>query len=511
MIDSQTFAITVADLIEKQARIQPNRIAVSAYGREVTYAELNSRADRLAQAFLEEGIGRGDVIAILAENCPEYLEMELAAAKVGVLLSCLNWRMSEEDLRHCLELVNPKMLFATERYTETAASVCPEGVSTLTLGAELDSWANEYTDVAPGIAVDPEDGLLILYTSGTTGRPKGAVISQRALVWRLNLFLSEAGVTREEAYVAWSPLFHMAGSDYALATLMLGGKVIVTDGFDLEAMVSAIESEIIGYLPVVTGMIDRLITVLKERCIKPRSIRIIGAMADLVPPEQLAEITRLLDAPFMNSFGMTEVGTGPASGNQIPVGVIPRGLSKRESTFCLLRLVDEQGNDVAEGEPGEAVVRGPSLFSGYWDAPEATAEAFKGGWYHTGDVFRRNQDGSLDFVERLSFMIKSGGENIYPSEIERVLLEDPCVVEACVVPRKDDKWGEVPVAFVAANEEGVSAEQLIERCAMALGRFKRPKEVRFIDYETFPRNAAGKIVKSTLREWLEQKVGEVPQ
>ncbi len=509
MIDQQTFSITLADLISKQAAIQPNHIAVVHYGRQITYAELNSHSNRLAQALLAQGIGRGDVVAILAENCPEYLEVEIAAAKVGILLASLNWRMSDEDLRHCVDLVNPKVVFASDRYSERARSFCSPKVKQINLGGDLTDLRRSSPDIQPTAYVDPEDGLLILYTSGTTGRPKGAVISQRALLWRLNLYLSEAGVTRDEAYVVWSPLFHMAGSDYALATLMLGGKLIVTDGFDLDEMVNAIQSERLGYLPVVTGMIDRRIDALKERQIKPRVIRIIGAMADLVPPDQLAEITRLLDAPFMNSFGMTEVGTGPASGNQIPIGEVPESLSKRESTFTLLRLVDESGNDVAVGEAGEAIVRGPSLFSGYWQDSEATAQAFRGGWYHIGDVFRRNADGSVDFVERVSFMIKSGGENIYPSEIERALLEDSRVTEACVVGRSDPKWGEVPIALVSVSESVVTAEELIDRCGEILGRFKRPKEVLFIDYEAFPRNEAGKIIRSAVKELLQNDIGTV--
>ncbi len=206
---------------------------------------------------------------------------------------------------------------------------------------------------------------------------------------------------------------------------------------------------------------------------------------------------------------MTEVGTGPASGNQIPIGEVPESLSKRESTFTLLRLVDESGNDVAVGEAGEAIVRGPSLFSGYWQDSEATAQAFRGGWYHTGDVFRRNADGSVDFVERVSFMIKSGGENIYPSEIERALLEDSRVTEACVVGRSDPKWGEVPIALVSVSESVVTAEELIDRCGEILGRFKRPKEVLFIDYEAFPRNEAGKIIRSAVKELLQNDIGMV--
>ena len=310
--------------------------------------------------------------------------------------------------------------------------------------------------------------------------------------------MAETHITRDDCYVAWSPLFHMAGSEYAIGTLLLGGKVVLVDGFDLPRLLHLIQHEQIGYLPVVSGMIDRLAEAMRAGDVRPRGIRLIGAMADLVPPDRLAEITALLRAPFLNSFGMTEVGTGPASGNTIGVGEKPTSLAKRESTFCLVRLVDDRDNSVPTGQPGEAVVQGPSLFTGYWNDPEATAAAFRGGWFHTGDVFVRGSDGGLNWLERTTFMIKSGGENIYPAELERVLLADPRIAEACVVPKRDRTWGEVPVAFVARREDTLTENDVIELCRDRLGGFKRPKEVRFLDHDEFPRNAAGKIEKRAL-------------
>jgi acyl-CoA synthetase (AMP-forming)/AMP-acid ligase II len=507
-VEDTAFGLTVGGLFAKQCAIQADAPAVDDGSLVLTYGEMNGRVNRLANWLQAQEVRRGDRVAILAENRHEYLEIELACAKLGVISACLNWRMSEGELLHCVRLVEPKVLFHSERYLATAEhllALCPTQVR---LGTCYEACLAGAGEIEPEEMADPEDGLLILYTSGTTGLPKGALISQRAMLWRTVLYLSEAGITRDECYVAWSPLCHMAGSDYCLASLLLGGKAVLVDGFDLERLLHVIRTEKIGYLPVVTGMVDRLIAGIKSGGVVPRSIRLIGAMADLVPPDQLAEITELLNAPFMNSFGMTEVGTGPASGSQISVGASQPSLSKRESTFCLVRLVDENGREVGVGVPGEMVARGPSLFSGYWNDVPATTAAFRGGWYHTGDVFVRQQDGSLQFVERLSFMIKSGGENIYPAEIERALLQDTRVAEACVVSKRDPTWGEVPVAFVARRDEGLSEEEAIAICKRALGGYKKPKEVYFVAEEEFPRNAAGKIERRAVRQWLTTPPGQ---
>ena len=190
-------------------------------------------------------------------------------------------------------------------------------------------------------------------------------------------------------------------------------------------------------------------------------------MADLVPRHQLAEITTLLGAPYVNSFGATETGLPPATAALIPIGAAPTDLAKRQSAFCEVRLVDADDRDVPDGAPGECAIRGPTLFSGYWRAPEVNAKDFRGGWFHMGDVFVRRDDGRLDFVDRAKYLIKSGGENVYPAEIERVLLADPRVGDAVVVRRPDAKWGEVPVAVVARNDERLTADELLRQVPRA--------------------------------------------
>jgi len=184
------------------------------------------------------------------------------------------------------------------------------------------------------------------------------------------------------------------------------------------------------------------------------------------------------------------------------VGEVPLRLSKRQNTFCEIRLVDAEDRDVPLGTPGELAFRGPTLFSGYWNAPETNAKDFRGGWFHMGDMFVRNPDGSLDFVDRVKYMIKSGGENIYPAEIERVLLADPCVADAVVVRRPDPKWGEVPVAVVARKDETLTSADLLARCRAELAGYKQPKEVVFVTLAELPRSTTGKIQRHEVEAWL---------
>jgi fatty-acyl-CoA synthase len=283
---------------------------------------------------------------------------------------------------------------------------------------------------------------------------------------------------------------------------MAGGKVIVVDGFDADTLADLVAREPLGWLLLMPGMVGRFADVLERRGIQARGVRVCGVMADLVPAADIARVTRLLGAPYANTFGATETGCPPCSSSLIPVGVAPTRLSKVQSPFCEVRLVDPDDRDVPDGEPGELAMRGPTLFSGYWNAEAVNAADFRGGWFHMGDVFVRNPDGTLDFVDRVKYLIKTGGENVYPAEIERVLLQDPRVAEAAVVRRRDDRWGEVPVAFVARRDPSLDEDTLFALCRAQLAGYKRPKEIRFLAMDAFPRSASGKVQRHELEKRL---------
>lgn len=489
---------TVGALFGACADLHARRVAIEYRERTITYGELLDRVRRLAAVLAARGLQRGDRVGVLSRNRPEYLEVELAAAHLGVITACLNWRLSGRELAYCIELVSPKLLIVEADLTANLPPKARTG-PVLEIGAPYEDELARQDGRAVPVSAHPEDGLVILYTSGTTGLPKGAVISHRAMVMRALVFVSELGIAPYDSFVAWAPLFHMASTDHALATLLRGGTVVVVDGFQLEPLLSAVSRHDIGWLVLIPGMIEAFADGLNAQRVRPKGIRACGAMADLVPPHAIAAVTELLRAPYVNSFGSTETGLPPASRALIAPGEVPIRLSKRQNAFCEVRLVDASDNEVAPGEPGELAIRGPTLFSGYWQAEETNARDFRGGWFHMGDVFRRNEDGSLDFVDRAKYMIKSGGENIYPAEIERVLLGDKRITEVAVVRAADSRWGEVPVAFVACRDDGRPTEaELADLCRRELAGYKRPREFRFIGFAEFPRSTSGKVQRHEL-------------
>jgi acyl-CoA synthetase (AMP-forming)/AMP-acid ligase II len=495
---------TVATTFFATATLRPDRVAiVDVDGTTRTYRELAERARRLANVLAARGVGAGDRVALLSENRGEILELFLAAAKIGAIVACQNWRLAPSEMKHCVGLVAPKVAFVSERHAGAFAAI--SDVRALVFGASYEDALGAVLD-GPALNydydVDPEAPLLVLYTSGTTGLPKGAVINHRAQIVRNLVTRAEFGVQPDDTFVAWSPLYHMGAVDNSLGTLMTGGTVIVVDGFDAPRLATIVESEPLGWLLLIPGMVARFADELDARGIRAKSIRVCGVMADLVPPADIARITTLLGAPYANTFGATETGCPPCSSSLIPIGVVPAKLSKQQSPFCEVRLVDPDDNDVAMGAPGELAMRGPTLFSGYWQNDAANAHDFRGGWFHMGDVFVRNPDASLDFVDRVKYLIKSGGENIYPAEIERVMLLDARVAEVAVVRAKDAKWGEVPVAFVARRDDSLDASALSALCREHLAGYKQPKQIHFIAFEEFPRSASGKVQRHELEARL---------
>ncbi len=493
--------LSVYDLFAAQVARDPKAAAVEQGRLKRSYGELNDRMLRLAATLRSRGIQRGDRIALLSENRCEYIEIELAAAYLGVIVACQNWRLVGGELQHCIDLVSPALVMVSQRFSGVLGTLDLRGAKKVIINDEY----NDLLKAPPATDrpyVDPEDGLVILYTSGTTGLPKGALISHRAEIARMALLRLDLRATAEDGFVAWAPMFHMGSTDQMLGALMSGATVFVIDGFDAEAIVAVMERAKLGWMLLMPGSIEPVVELLKSSGRRPRSIRAVGAMADLVPKKLIAELSALTGAPFLNSFGATETGLAPASASLLSPGIVPESLSKRKSALCDFRLLGRDGADVADGEPGEAAVRGPTVFSGYWNADQTNARDFKDGWFRMGDLFRRNPDGSYDFVDRAKYMIKSGGENIYPAEIERVLLSDPRISDAVVVRKPDVKWGEVPIAFVSRLDETLNEADIDALCRKSLAGYKRPKAVHFIAFEEFPRSTTGKILRHEMEKKL---------
>lgn len=485
------------------ARQFQSATAVTDGNNALSYGELDRRVNRLCHVLHKAGVRPGQRVAIVGRNSIAFVEVLLAAARTGIIACCQNWRLAAAELMHCLRLVSPALVFFDEEFEHLVNSAADEQTTRIAFGKDYEQRlrAVSTTSIAP-MAL-PDDGLLVLYTSGTTGYPKGAFISHRASLYRAFVYAAELAVPTDDTFFAWSPLFHIGSADQSLATLLRGGTVFITDGFDADVIARGLASYRTRWFSVLPGMADKLIDCMHSLRPRLRGVGIVGGMPDLIRREQIGELSTLFNAPYLDSFGSTETGISPGTGSLIPVGAVPQTLLKRKTAGCEIRLVDEFDQDVPDGMPGEVIFRGPTLFSGYVGDDEANAHCFRGGWYHMGDVFRRcPESGLYEFVDRLKYLIKSGGENIYPAEIEQVLLADPRVDEVSVVRRPDARWGEVPVAFVASSAGDLTTEDVLAMCDGVLASYKLPKDVRFIRTDEFPRGSTGKVQRNVLEQRL---------
>jgi fatty-acyl-CoA synthase len=497
---------TLGDALLTTATRRGSCVALESGDRTWTFLELNRESNRLANALLDRGLRRGDRLAVVSENRPEYAFIFHAAAKIGVATCPMNWRLSPRELCGALESVEPQFVFVSNRHQnlfDDAVKGAFDGRVVLLDGpsdtsqSPFDELVASGSVVKPEVLVRPEDILFITYTSGTTGDPKGVMISHRALIARAMGFAADQGWVEEEAFVAWSPIFHTGGVDGLLVSGVIGGKCIIVDGMRSDEIAQILLREQVNWLFLPAGGIRGVVDDVKKAG-TPKGVRLVGSMVDLLPPSLIAETTLVFGAPFFNSYGSSEGGIYPCATSIIPVGQTPTVLSKRQSAFCDVRIIDEEGSDVAFETPGELLLRGPMLFSGYHTNSFASDRDFSDGWFHTGDILVRHEDGTLDFVERKAYMIKSGGENIYPAEIERLLIQHPAVLEATVVKKSDTQWGEVPVACVAVSDSGVGAAELLAFLDGQLARYKRPKEFHFLAPDDFERNLTGKVIRTRL-------------
>lgn len=493
----------IGELIAATARQKADAIALDDGTRTLTYAAFDARANRAAHALIALGVRAGDRVAVLAENRLEYLELAVAAARTGAILCALNWRFSPAELAHCVQLTRPTLMFVSDRQAPVLQGLELGGVHIIGFGDAYEALLAPAAAETLAPIADPEDGFIILFTSGTTGASKAALISHRAEVARLALGRIDSALAPGDGFVAWAPLFHMVALEHALHILALGGTVHVVDGADIDRIVRLAETVPQWWLVLLPGMIDRVVEEMNKRGHAPAPMKMVGALADLVSPVLVAATSRVFKAPYWNTFGSTETGMLPFAGTRFAIGERPASLAKAANSLHLFKLVDEDDREVAHGDPGEVAVRGPTVFSGYWDAEQTNAHDFRGGWFHLGDVFAARKDGLYDYVDRAKYLIKTGAENVYPAEIERALLADARVLEAVVVRRPDDKWGEVPIALVCCQDSAPTVEELFALCRMSLARYKQPKEIRFVASQNdFPRSTSGKIQRQELEKWV---------
>lgn len=510
---SDSSRLTVGDALKINAQVMGNKIAIEQDDIKLSYEVLHLKTNILANGLNNLGIERGDRIAVLSENNLEYCQLVYAAAKIGAIVCCINWRLSPDEILYCLKLTTPKALVLSNEYIDTYKKINSETTFTkhvITIDNAKDlsgsisfeslMFKNDASD--PDIEVLSEDALVIIYTSGTTGHPKGAIISHRAIFGRMLLWLKDLDYRPEDTYIAWAPMFHMASMDQIIVSGIVGGKIILMANYDAEKIAHYLYTERIGWLLLMPGTFEPILKILNSSEKEIVGVKMVGSMADLTPPEMIAKITAKLKCPYLNTFGSTETGLAPATKGLLTIGEKPTDLFKEKNTVGVVRLVDQNDQDVAQGEPGELILRAPTLFSGYWNNEQANLEAFRSGWYHTGDVFISSEDGKINFVDRSKYLIKSGGENIYPAEIENVLKTHDAVAEAIVVKQQDEQWGEVPKAFVACkNGVTTNVDELLNYCKSKMASYKKPKSITFVREDDIPRNTTGKIIRTEIEKW----------
>ena len=475
----------------------------------VTYEAMATRSAALAAGLQGRGVGAGDVVGLLSYNCAEFLETIFAANYLGAVAMPINWRLAAPEVRYILDHSEARALVCDESLVELANEATTGMEATLVRacvsGPGREGWTLladlRAPDVPPRARADGDDVHRLMYTSGTTGRPKGVMITHANLAWKNLAHLVEFGITSADVGLACGPLYHVGALDLTTTTLIAAGAtIIIHRAFEAADVVDEIERSRVTTVWLAPAMVNAIMALARRRPARP----LVGAIAhrgrgeDADPPHRAAAEGHSPRRGSPTPYGLTETVSGDTFLDREST-VTKLGSVGRPCLYLELDIWDEHGTSLPAGERGEIVLRGPKVFKGYWRDPAATDVAFAGGWFHTGDIGLKDDDGYLYIVDRLKDMIVSGGENIAGSEVERVLYEHDAVLEAAVVGRPDDRWGEVPVAFVVLRPDATAtSDELVEHCRVQLARFKVPKDIQFLD--ALPRNPSGKVLKRELRQ-----------
>ncbi|ORJ60045.1 fatty-acid--CoA ligase FadD5 [Mycobacterium simiae] len=495
--------------LERHALMQPQAVALRFMGRTLTWADLQRRVSALAGALSRRGVGFGDRVMILMLNRPEFVEAMLATNMLGAIAVPLNFRLTPSEIGFLVEDCEARVVVTEEVLAPVATGVRqiqPLLDTIVVAGGATDDQVLGYEDLInePAGAREPVDvpndsPALIMYTSGTTGRPKGAVLTHTNLTGQTmtGLYTNGADINNDVGFIG-VPLFHIAGVGNLLGGLLLGLPTVIypLGAFEPGQLLDVLAAEKVTGIFLVPAQWQ---AVCAEQQARPRDLRlrVMSWGAAPAPDALLREMSAIFPGTqILAAFGQTEMS--PVTCMLLGEDAIrKRGSVGKVIPTVSARVVDENMNDVPIGEVGEIVYRAPTLMAGYWNNPAATAEAFAGGWFHSGDLVRMDEDGYVWVVDRKKDMIISGGENIYCAEVENVLASHPGIVEVAVIGRAHEKWGEVPIAVAAVRTDGLRLDDLDEFLNERLARYKHPKSLEIVD--ALPRNPAGKVLKTELR------------
>jgi acyl-CoA synthetase (AMP-forming)/AMP-acid ligase II len=510
---------TLADITRHHARSRPNRVAIHYEGRHVTFGELDRRTNQIANGLLAEGLKPQARVAILSKNAPAFFELWFGAAKADLVLVPVNFRLAPPEVAYVIEDAAAEVLLVSADFYPVVEKVAHELKSVRRIIA-LDGGHASWADYSAWVATQPETDLaatiaadhctIQMYTSGTTGRPKGAQLSHTNLLTLLPGALDQVGEWHEnDVSLVCMPLFHIGGSGWALIGFYRGIETVLMRDADPAAILRLIPEYRITKAFLVPALMLFLLQTPQSRSTDLSSLELIVYGASPAPVDLVRNALKLFGCGLAQVYGLTE--TTGAITYLSPADHLDEAGERLKScgkamTGVELRVVDAAGNAVAAGEVGEVACRSPQNMLGYWNQVEASNRALRDGWFWTGDAGYLDPDGYLYIHDRVKDMIISGGENIYPAEVESALFGHPAVADVAVIGVPDDKWGEAVKAFVVRKPGvEVTADELIGFARERIAGYKAPRSIDFID--ALPRNPSGKILKRELRTpfWVGQE------
>lgn len=517
----------VTDLLRRGVKLYPDQTAIHYQGNDLSYKALNQRATRLANALLEKGMHHGDRIAILALNSDTYFELCMACGKIGVVFIPLNARLLGEELKYIINNGKARALFVDSNFLGLINSIrkalpSVEHYISLNQAEQAEQGFEDYgklisgaSDSDPDVEVRESDIFCQMYTSGTTGKPKGAMLSHHNLLSTAATCSMEHDIKKLDRYLMVMPFFHVGGLVPALSALTVGAALFVYPAFVPQDVLKVMGEKKITHAALVVAMIQFLLSIPGVEDHDYSSLRYIIYGGSAISPDLLKKAMSVFQCSFIQGYGLTEAASFATllrhedhilEGSEQELERL-KSIGK-EILGVEVKVVNDKDEDIQPGEMGEIIIKGNGVMAGYWDLPEATADALREGWFYTGDMGTIDKDGFIYAMERKKDMIISGGENIYSREIEDVLYTHPAIAESVVIGVPDPVWGEsVKAVVVAKDGQTVTEQEIIDFCSARLAGYKKPKSVDFV--KDLPRTPAGKVLKRILREpyWAERDRG----